>query len=187
MFWVQSGHPAVCQHDFQQRYQGEDVGDCTVLLYWPHVQSLWNWLNRKLADTPSSWDPSNVFKSETLKWTFIIRFLRVVIRFNERNSNILMSGHWNVTFKALHLSSYFSHALFVICRVDTQYYCHNIDNALTAVAFAGDCIWDLACSVPKPPKRAGIRVWFTGEDVFAESPAADTRSPGEFTLLFGLF
>ncbi len=56
-------------------------------------------------------------------------------------------------------------------------------NHTNCCTFAGDCVWKLACSVPTPPWRTGIRVCCTGEGVFAKNPAANTWSPGECSLL----
>lgn len=50
-------------------------------------------------------------------------------------------------------------------------------------ALPGACVWRLTHFVPASSWRAGIRVWFTGEDLSAKDPAANTWSSGEFNLL----
>lgn len=69
------------------------------------------------------------------------------------------------------------HTVSLVKHIQSTNYC----------AFAGDCIWNPACSLPEPPNRTGVRVWLTGEGVFAQSPAANTWSPGEFSLYFFFF
>lgn len=72
--------------------------------------------------------------------------------------------------------------VYILVEIKQAYRVWNKENRLTVVIFAGDCVWGLACSVPTSTRRAGVRVQLAREDVFAKSPAASTRSPGEFRL-----
>lgn len=75
-----------------------------------------------------------------------------------------------------------------VCLCRKTHFQHKYPQHAHYRSLAGDCLWNLACSLPAPPKRPErLRLRLTGEDAFAKTPAAKPWSPGEFSLYLFFF